>query len=263
MIAAMLILPSESYLAELQDVVDVDAIHEARERVRREIAIRLRPQLMAIYELCEGGQTYEATGSEIGRRDLRNVALAYLMQAGDEESLALCRQQFETAICMSDTAAAIRAVINSSSDAAVAVKAEMLDTFYHRWENEALVVDLWFSMQAACPLPGTLGQVKKLMFHPAFTLSNPNRLRSLIGVFAGQNNVNFHSIDGSGYEFLANQIIEVDAINPQIAARILGPLTRWGNYDSKRQGLMKAQLGRILGTENLSNNVFEIASKSL
>ena len=263
MIAAMLILPSESYLAELQDVVDVDAIHKARERVRLEISTRLRPQLMAIYELCEGGQTYEATGSEIGRRDLRNVALAYLMQAGDEESVALCRQQFETAICMSDTAAAIRAVINSSSDAAVAMKAEMLDTFYHRWENEALVVDLWFSMQAACPLPETLGQVKKLMFHPAFTLSNPNRLRSLIGVFAGQNNVNFHNIDGSGYEFLANQIIEVDAINPQIAARILGPLTRWGNYDSKRQDLMKAQLGRILGTENLSNNVFEIASKSL
>ena len=263
MIAAMLILPSESYLAELQQVVDVDAIHQARELVRLEIATQLRPQLLAIYELCEGSDKYEATGTEIGRRDLRNIALSYLMQSGDDASVELCLRQFETAICMSDTAAAIRAVINSSSEAAVAVKTEMLNTFYHRWENEALVVDLWFSMQAACPLPETLEQVKKLMFHPAFTLSNPNRLRSLIGVFAGQNNVNFHSIDGSGYEFLANQIIEVDAINPQIAARILGPLTRWGNYDTKRQDLMKAQLGRILDTENLSNNVFEIASKSL
>ena len=263
MVAEMLILPSESYLAELMDVVDVDAIHQARERVRLEIATRLRPQLMTIYELCEGGYTYEATGSEIGRRDLRNIALSYLMQQGDDESVALCRKQFETAICMSDTAAAIRAVVNSSADAAVIVKSDLLETFYNRWENEALVIDLWFTMQAVCPLPGTLDTVKDLMAHPAFTLNNPNRLRSLIGAFAGQNNVNFHSVDGSGYEFLASQIIAVDAINPQIAARILGPLTRWGNYDTKRQALMKEQLNRILATENLSNNVFEIVSKSL
>ena len=263
MIAVMLILPAESYLAELQDVVDVNAIHQAREYVRLEIATQLRDRLKIIYNLCEGGNTYEASGTEIGRRDLRNVALAYLMLPGDVESISLCRQQFDAAICMSDTAAAIRALINSESELAVDAKAELLEKFYDRWHDEALVVDLWFSMQAACPLPNTLDKVKELMSHPAFTLGNPNRLRSLIGVFAGQNNVNFHHIDGSGYEFLANQIIEVDRTNPQIAARIVGPLTRWGNYDSERQVLMKGQLSRILETENLSNNVFEIASKSL
>jgi aminopeptidase N len=263
MIAVMLVLPSESYLAELQQVVDVDAVHQARERVRLEIATQLRPRLQSIYDLCEGSDSYEATGSEIGRRDLRNVALSYLMLPGDAESVELCRQQFDAAVCMSDTSAAIRALINSASSEATLAKTELLTKFYDRWQDEALVVDLWFSIQAACPLAGTLAKVKELMSHPAFTLSNPNRLRSLIGVFAGQNNVNFHHEDGSGYEFLASQIIEVDATNPQIAARILGPLTRWGRYDANRQALMKAQLSRILETENLSNNVFEIASKSL
>jgi len=244
-------------------VVDVDGIHAAREEVRLEIANQLRSQLQSIYELCKGGETYEATGTEIGRRDLRNIALGYLMLPGTPDAVEMCRNQFETAICMSDTSAAIRALVNSGSVDAIDARADLLGKFYDRWQDEALVIDLWFSIQAACPLPGALTRVKALMAHPAFTLTNPNRLRSLIGVFAGQNNVNFHHRDGSGYEFLADQIIEIDAINPQIAARILGPLTRWGNFDLKRQELMKAQLGRILETENLSNNVFEIASKSL
>ena len=142
-------------------------------------------------------------------------------------------------------------------------KAEALKAFAEHFKDNALVMDQWFSVQAACTLPGGLARVQALMQHPAFTLKNPNKVRALIGAFAGQNLVNFHAADGSGYRFLADQVISLNATNPQIASRQLGPLTRWRKYDASRQALMRGELERILASGELSSDVFEVVSKSL
>ena len=144
-----------------------------------------------------------------------------------------------------------------------AEKAKALASFAEHFKDNPLVMDQWFSVQAGCTLPGGLERVKALMQHPAFTLKNPNKVRALIGAFAGQNLINFHAADGSGYRFLADLVIQLNAFNPQIASRQLAPLTRWRKYDSARQALMKAELERIRTCGDLSSDVFEVVSKSL
>ncbi len=263
MIATMLVMPQETYLAELAEVADVDAIHQAREAVRGEIATRLKGLLLSVYKLNQDAGRYGLNAKAIARRSLKNMALSYLMQPNDTEMVSLCISQFEKADNMTDTSAAIRALVNSGAETAQIGKEKALTGFFNRWSAEALVIDQWFSIQAACALPDTLQRVKTLMTHGAFDMKNPNRMRSLVATFAFQNNVNFHQRNGGGYVFLADRVIELNAINPQMAARILSPLTRWGKYDEQRQDLMKAELNRILETENLSENVFEVASKSV
>lgn len=263
MIAEMLILPGEAYLAELTEVADVDAIHSAREAVRLEIAKKLKGLLVSVYKLCQSDAAYQPTSEEVARRALKNVCLAYLMADDSGEYVELCVNQFEKSDNMTDTGAAIRSLINCPADAAAGAKEKALNEFYNRWQDEALVVDLWFSMQATCSLPGTTDKVKALMEHEAFTLKNPNRVRSLVSAFGFNNTIHFHAKDGSGYEFLADRVIELNKINPQLAARVLSPLTRWGKYDEDRQTQMKGQLHRILDEPELSPDVFEIASKSV
>ncbi len=263
MIASMLILPSESYLAELVDIADVDAIHQARHAVRLKIAENLIGVMLSIYKLNQDSNTYQPTADAIARRSLKNVALSYLMLPDDTEMVGLCVQQFEKADNMTDTGSAIRALINSNAAAAATAKEKALTEFYNRWSNESLVIDQWFGLQAACTLPGALEKVKALMQHDAFTMNNPNRMRSIISIFPMQNIVNFHDKSGSGYAFLADCVIELNDINQQMAARVLTPLTRWRKFDDARQTMMKAALERILATKNLSGNVFEIASKSI
>jgi aminopeptidase N len=262
MIAEMLVLPSETYLAELVEVADVDAIHGAREAVREAIARQLSGVLLAVYKLNQDDKAFEPSAAECARRSLKNVALAYLMQPDDTEMVPLCVAQYKAANCMTDTSAAIRALVNSAAPAAQLAKEEALTQFYNRWIEEALVIDQWFSVQASSHLPGALDKVKALLEHSAFSMKNPNRLRSVVVAFAFQNNVNFHSKDGEGYKFLADIVIALNSINPLVAARILSPLTRWRKYDTARQELMKAQLRRILETPELSKDVFEVVSKS-
>ncbi|MEX2488655.1 MAG: aminopeptidase N [Pseudomonadales bacterium] len=263
MIAEMLVMPTETYLAELMDVADVDVIRKAREAVRAAIATELKEQLLSIYRLNDVEEEYEPTAEAIGRRALKNIALAYLMQPDDTDMVPVCVTQFEQADNMTDTSAALRALVNSAADEAQAAKQKALADFYNRWSDEALVVDQWFQVQATCQLPDALKRVKELMSHEAFTMKNPNRMRSLVVSFAFQNNVNFHQTSGEGYKFLADRVIELNSINPQMAARVLQPLTRWRKYDQQRQGLMKAQLDRVLATESLSPDVYEVASKSV
>jgi aminopeptidase N len=263
MIAEMLQLPSETYLAELVAVADVDAIHGAREAVREAIARQLSGVLLSVYKLNQDDKAFDPSATECARRSLKNVALAYLMQPDDTEMVDLCVAQYKAANCMTDTSAALRALVNSAAPAAQKAKEDALTQFYNRWVDEALVIDQWFSVQASSHLPGTLEKVRALFEHPAFTLKNPNRLRSVVVAFAFQNNVNFHQKDGGGYAFLADQVIALNSINPLVAARILSPLTRWRKYDETRQGLMKAQLQKILETPELSKDVFEVVSKSV
>jgi aminopeptidase N len=182
------------------------------------------------------------------------------MLSGKPDVLAACLEQFEHADNMTERMTALAVLVNSPF---AVEKAAALASFAEHFKDNPLVMDQWFSVQAASASHGTLATVHALMEHPAFTLKNPNKVRALIGAFAGQNPLNFHRIDGSGYRFIADQVIILNALNPQIASRLLGSLTRWGKYDSTRQALMKAELERILASGELSSDVFEVVSKSL
>ena len=160
---------------------------------------------------------------------------------------------------MTDRQAALVALVNSPFEQQ---REAALADFAERWAAYPLVMDQWFSVQAVASQPGALERVEKLMEHPLFTLRNPNKVRALIGAFVNQNLANFHAIDGSGYAFLADRIIELDRSNPQIASRLVTPLSRWRKFDDERQALMRAQLSRILA-EKLSPDVYEVVSKSL
>ncbi len=263
MVAEMLSLPSEAYLTEISEVADVDAIHTAREFARRELGNRLFEPLYQRYMTNRevSRQTaYEASAEHFARRALQNIALAYLMFSERSDILSLCLDQFDNADNMTERLSALASLINSPFEEK---RAKALETFAEHFKDNPLVMDQWFSVQAASPLPGGLERVQALMLHPAFTLKNPNKVRALIGAFANQNLVNFHRADGSGYRFLADQVITLNALNPQIASRLLAPLTRWRKYDSARQALMKGELERILASGELSSDVYEVVSKSL
>ena len=263
MVAEMLSLPGEAYLTEISEVADVDAIHGAREFARRQLAEALFEPLWRRYQAnreISRSSPYVAEAAHFARRSLQNIALSYLMLSDKAEVLAACLEQFEVCDNMTERLAALAVLVNSPFEEE---KAKSLASFADFFKDNPLVMDQWFSVQAASSLPGALERVQQLMQHPAFTLKNPNKVRALIGAFAGQNPVNFHRADGSGYRFLADQVITLNALNPQIASRLLSPLTRWGKYDSARQGLMKAELERILASGELSSDVFEVVSKSL
>ena len=263
MIAKMMLLPMPPYLIELAEVANIDAIHEARDTIRNAVAKRLGGLLLSIYKLNQSDAPYEANAQQIAERALKNTALSYLMQPSDTEMVSLCVEQYENASNMTDTMAALVALVNSNARAAQAPKDKALNHFYNRWVDESLVIDQWFGVQAACQLPGTLDRVKALMAHEAFDIKVPNRMRALVGQFCMSSLRNFHSDDGEGYVFLADRVIELNAINPQMAARILSPLTRWRKLDQNRQQLMQRELNRILEVENISPDVFEIVTKSL
>lgn len=263
MVAEMLSLPSEAYLTEISDVADVEAIHAAREFARQQIGAALHEQLWARYQANrkQSRETaYVAEATHIARRSLQNIALSYLMQSGKAEVLAACQEQYKDCDNMTERLTALAVLVNSSFEKE---KAEALAMFADYFKDDPLVMDQWFSVQAGCTLPGGLERVQALMSHPAFTLKNPNKIRALIGAFANQNAVNFHRADGAGYRFLADQIITLNALNPQIASRLLTPLTRWRKYSPARQALMKAELERILASGELSSDVYEVVSKSL
>jgi aminopeptidase N len=182
------------------------------------------------------------------------------MLSGKPQVLAACLEQFDTCDNMTERLTALAVLVNSPF---VEEQAKALATFADNFKDNPLVMDQWFSVQAASTLPGGLQRVQALMAHPAFTMKNPNKVRALVGAFAGQNLSNFHAADGSGYRFLADLVIQLNAFNPQIASRQLAPLTRWRKYDSARQALMKAELERIRASGDLSSDVYEVVSKSL
>ncbi|MDH1075964.1 aminopeptidase N [Pseudomonas nitroreducens] len=263
MVAEMLSLPSEAYLTEISEVADVEAIHAAREFARQQIGAALHEQLWERYQAnrTQSRETaYVAEASHIARRSLQNIALSYLIQSAKPEVLAACQEQYKDCDNMTERLTALAVLVNSSFDKE---KAEALAMFADYFKDDPLVMDQWFSVQAGSTLPGGLERVQALMSHPAFTLKNPNKIRALIGAFANQNAINFHRADGAGYRFLADQIITLNALNPQIASRLLTPLTRWRKYAPARQALMKAELERILASGELSSDVYEVVSKSL
>ncbi|WP_259766409.1 aminopeptidase N, partial [Pseudomonas protegens] len=263
MVAEMLSLPGEAYLTEISEVADVEAIHAAREFARQQLADSLFDALWKRYQANRAvskATAYVAESEHFARRALQNIALSYLMLTRKPEVLAAAIEQFDSADNMTERLTALAVLVNSPFEAE---KAQALAVFAENFKDNALVMDQWFSVQAGSPLPGGLERVKALMQHPAFNLKNPNKVRALVGAFAGQNLINFHAADGSGYRFLADLVIQLNGFNPQIASRQLAPLTRWRKYDSARQALMKGELERIRASGDLSSDVFEVVSKSL
>ncbi len=261
--ALVLTLPSESLLAELSDVIDIEAIHHVRQFMCRELGLVLADQWRATYQNNQPQGSYIHNAEGVAQRSLKNLALRYLDHAGTDDSLALVNAQFSQADNMTDRLSALATLVNDPRHEAAEPAGSALEQFYQDWHLEPLVLNQWFQVQSACSLPEGLGRVKQLMAHPAFDLHNPNKVRSVIGVFCNSNPVNFHCEDGSGYQFLADNVITLDKLNPQIAARLLTPLTKWRRYGGERQEAMRRQLANVLAATALSRDTYEIASKSL
>ena len=253
--AEALILPGESLLADSMEIVDPDAIQEVRKAARAALGKALKAEFEAAFEKFGQAGPHDLSAAAMGARAVKNAALGYLVAAGEED---LASRQFAADASMTDTLTALTLL----ADKADAARDEAITAFYESWKDNPLVLDKWFSVQARSAAPDTLQRVEALMKHPDFDIRNPNRLRSLIGAFTGNPAV-FHEKSGAGYRLFADIIIEVDPINPQIAARLLTALGSWRRFDEQRQELMRAELQRIHDIETLSHNSFEMASKSL
>ena len=257
--ALLLTLPDESYLAGQMPVIDVDAIHHAREFVKTTLAYALQDDFKRVYLIHHRDESGKFHAGAVGRRRLKNACLGYLNQLESSDTYNLVLEQFEQARNMTDQMAALSAIVNSQHPA----KSASLDRFYQQWQQEALVIDKWFALQASSSMPNTFATVQALMQHPAFDMKTPNRVRALIGAFSQANPVHFHAQTGEGYRFLADQVLALNTLNPQIASRMVTGFAQWRRYDQHRQNLMKQQLQRIIATQPLSPDVYEIASKSL
>ena len=254
----VLTLPSETMLAEQMDVIDPLAIHRARRALRKHLASALRADLMDIYRVNHLPGAYRPDPYSAGRRALRNNALGYLSELNDGTAHKLTQDQLDHATNMTDRIAALSAMVHHDAPGVE----QALDEFYADFESEALVIDKWFSLQASAP--GTdVNAVRKLMKHPAFTLKNPNRARSLIFAFCGGNPAQFHASDGSGHAFWAEQVITLDAINPQVAARLARTMDRWRKFTPALQASMHAALEKVAASKKLSNDVAEVIGKAL
>ncbi|MDB5916891.1 MAG: aminopeptidase [Massilia sp.] len=253
-----LLLPSETMIAEKMSVVNPQAIHAARRFVRACIGACLRAEFVAQYHANQTPGEYSPDALSAGRRGLKNLALSYLAAAPDFDSIKLAQAQFDSAGNMTDRVAALVALIHAGADGAPAA----LHGFYKDFENEALVIDKWFAMQAAAPTTD-VAAVRELMRHRAFNLKNPNRARSLVFSFCGGNPSQFHAPDGSGYAFWAEQVIALDAINPQVASRLARSMDRWRRYAPALQVHMKRALQQVAGLKKLSSDVREVVSKAL
>jgi len=257
--AEALTLPSEAFLADQLAVVDVEAIHAAREAARAGIGEALAAELAAAYrELADAGP-YNVDGRSIGRRALRNACLAYIAAADAAEGAALGMAQFEAGQNMTDVLAALTVLVDLERPE----RATALARFYDLWSHDDLVTDKWFALQARSSLPQTPDRVRELTRHPAFQRKNPNRVRALVGTFAQANQLRFHDASGAGYGLLADEVIALDPLNPTTAARLVQPLGSWRRHQPGRQALMRRELERVLATPNLSKNTYEMVSKSL
>jgi aminopeptidase N len=253
-----LTLPSETMVAEQMEVIDPQAIHLARQYLRRSLARALRSDLRQAWETNQTPGPYSPDAGSAGKRALKNLALSYLSDLDDAEAHALAQSQYDQAGNMTDRLAALSALLNSQAPG----RADALERFYAEFESEPLVIDKWFTLQAMARTTD-VGAVRALMRHSAFTLKNPNRARSLIFSFCNGNPSQFHAPDGSGYAFWAEQVIALNAINPQVAARLARTLDRWRKYTPGLQAKMRAALEKVATTKKLSKDVLEVITKAL
>ncbi|MFP5411155.1 MAG: DUF3458 domain-containing protein, partial [Gammaproteobacteria bacterium] len=275
--AEALNLPAESVLAEAVvlmgggeqgHTIDPEAIHTARVNLRRHLAAHLRDTFEAVWTALAPTAAYAPDGTQVGQRALRNACLAYLAEsdAGYVQTSVLPRLKAQLAAGgnMTDEIAALATLANLDlPERDLPEREAALADFYTRWQTEALVIEKWFSVQATSRLPGTVAHVRALMQHPAFDLKNPNRIYALIRGFCGANPRHFHAFDGSGYALAADVIVELQAINPQVASRIARSFDRWRQFDAGRQAHARAALERIAAVEGLAKDVAEVVGNAL
>ncbi|XP_050378743.1 puromycin-sensitive aminopeptidase isoform X2 [Argentina anserina] len=257
-VAKAITLPGEGEIMDIMEVADPDAVHAVRTFIRKQLAQELKAELLTTVENNRSSGEYVFDHPNLARRALKNIALAYLASLEDSKCTELLLNEYKAATNMTDQFAALAAIAQNPGKA----RDDVLADFYNKWQDDYLVVNKWFALQAVSDIPGNVENVRKLLSHPAFDMRNPNKVYSLIGGFCGSP-VNFHAKDGSGYKFLGEIVAQLDTINPQVASRMVSAFSRWKRFDVTRQNLAKAQLEKILSTNGLSENVFEIASKSL
>tara|TARA_R110002050_G_scaffold1244_1_gene8467 strand:+ start:5490 stop:8150 length:2661 start_codon:yes stop_codon:yes gene_type:complete len=259
LIAKMLSIPSENYLAAQMTLADVDAIHTARQFLKKTIAVGLKKEFSDVFQRHSTLGKYQFNAKDMASRSLKNVCLSYLMTSEDPMQTQRCLKQMKQSDNMTDTLTGLALL----SDQAGPEGEHALRAFYEQWKHDRLVVDKWLTVQAQSTLPNTLLRVKGLMKHPAFSIKNPNNVRALIGQFCRNNPINFHAKDGTGYQFLAEQILVLNKLNPQVASRMLGAFNSWRQYDAERQAMMKQVLSNIASQPDLSTDVYEVVTKYL
>jgi len=255
--ALMLSLPSEGDLSMAMTPADPQAIHNARETLCQSLAAALQGDLERLHDRFVQTGAFSPDADSAGRRALRNAALD-LLSAGGDQAADRAARHFAEAGNMTESMGGLAALMQIGGEA----YEQALADFYARWKDEPLVVDKWFALQARDPSDAALGRVMGLTVHPAFDPKNPNRLRALVASFAG-NAARFHDPSGDGYRFLADQILATDAFNPMIAARLVENLGSWKRYTPQLGVQMREQLERIVATEGLSKNVYELASRAI
>lgn len=256
-IAEAVLLPSDSFIGDQMAMVDPEAIYDAREALRADLGKALEKEWRAAYEGARANR-FEYSPAAKGARRLKNVALGYIAASGAADAAELAYAQYENADNMTDRQGALTSLVNGASDKREAA----LAAFYQRYAGNALVLDKWFQTQALSSRDDAPAAVEALAQHRDFTLANPNRARALIGAFS-VNQRAFHDPSGRGYRFVADQLIALDKLNPQTAAKLIPPLGRWKRFDAARAAKMRAELERIVATPGLSKDMFEQATKSL
>ncbi|MET3713639.1 aminopeptidase N [Sphingomonas trueperi] len=256
-IAEAVLLPSDSFIGDQMAVVDPDAIFRAREALRADLGNLLEAEWRAAYEGARANR-FEYSPAAKGARRLKNVALGYIAASGAADAAELAFAQFDAADNMTDRQGGLATLVNGTSS----LREKAIQAFYQRYAGNALVLDKWFQTQALSSRDDTLAAVEKLAKHPDFTLANPNRARALVGAFS-INQRAFHDPSGRGYRFVADQLIALDKLNPQTAAKLVPPLGRWKRFDAERAAKMRGELERIVASPGLSKDMFEQATKSL
>jgi aminopeptidase N len=257
--ALLLSLPTESDLAVARPPADPAAIHAARQALRLRLAVHLEETLKRLHLGLQDGAEFSPDAASAGRRALRNAALEALAARPSAGVSSLAEGHYRAATNMTDAIGGLNALMSIGGG----VFATALEDFRDRWKDEALVMDKWFAVQARDSSPDALARVIALTAHPDFDATVPNRLRALVATFATANPARFHAEDGSGYRFLADQILAVDRFNPMTAARLVEPLGAWRRYRADLGALMKAELERIAATPGLSRNVVELVVRAL
>lgn len=257
LLSALLRLPSERYALSRMSVPDVLMIHKVRTLIFQQLGELLFSDFHKVYQSCHSNKAYQYNVKEMGRRSLKNLCLSYMTANNNPEAIQVAAEQYKTSDNMTDCIGALNALNNFDGSQRV----DLLNDFYEKWKKEPLVVNKWLALHASSTLPTTLGTVKLLMDHPAFNIENPNNVYSLLCAF-GSNQAAFHDSNGESYRFIADQVLSIDSLNPQVAARVIQPLTYWRQLDTKRGSMMRAELDRIANSAGISSNIYEISVKS-
>ncbi len=258
LVAEMLVLPGEKYIGEMLERVDVHRVRAVREALKLELATANEMKMLAHYRACIESGSYQLNPAAMAHRRLKNICLGYLLHLEREAYFDLCAAQFNSADNMTDQIACLQIVVHCRH----ALRDHIVSQFYQQWKDNALVVDKWFGVLGSNQAEDALEQIKPLFDHPAYSLTNPNRARSLLGAMIANSSA-FHQADGSGYALAAQKLLQLDAINPQVAARLANPFVHWRKLVAQQEALMKSQVESMLGSDKMSNDLNELLTTSL